>query len=256
MLTLLILFALKVATPDEIACVGTVQDLAVPLELYIAGVQEEGTASLASHGQIVYLNGPQVPSLKPGMVRRVIRPERKVRDRLARAEAGIYYTDIGTIQIETVEPQVATARVLLSCREMLKGDQVIPNAPNRAVEFGGALSNALTPLPPNGLVSSILLGKNNLQELSAGQFCFVGFGGRDGVKAGDQFIVFRPNPAAVNPEEMIAKEPGIRGLLNGRKLPPQILGDIIVVEAGDRISAAKIINSLSEIHPGDLVVKK
>jgi hypothetical protein len=45
-------------------------------------------------------------------------------------------------------------------------------------------------------------------------------------------------------------------LLHERKLPPQILGDIVVVETGDRTSTGKIVNSLSEIHVGDLIVKK
>ena len=44
--------------------------------------------------------------------------------------------------------------------------------------------------------------------------------------------------------------------LSDRSLPPTVLGDIIVVQAGDRVSAGKIINSLLEIHLGDLVVKR
>ena len=39
-------------------------------------------------------------------------------------------------------------------------------------------------------------------------------------------------------------------------LPPQILGDIVVVETGESTSTGKIVNSLSEIHIGDLVIKK
>jgi hypothetical protein len=48
----------------------------------------------------------------------------------------------------------------------------------------------------------------------------------------------------------------LRMLLHERKLPPQILGDIVVVETGDKTSTGKVVNSLSEIHIGDLIVKK
>jgi hypothetical protein len=45
-------------------------------------------------------------------------------------------------------------------------------------------------------------------------------------------------------------------LLHNRKLPPKVVGDIVIVEAGDSFSTARIINSISEIKLGDLVVKK
>jgi hypothetical protein len=45
-------------------------------------------------------------------------------------------------------------------------------------------------------------------------------------------------------------------MLGNRSLPPKVLGDIVIVEVGEGISTGKIINSMSEIHPGDLVVKQ
>jgi len=106
--------------------------------------------------------------------------------------------------------------------------------------------------------------------LGAGQFCFLGVGGRDGVKAGDRFTIFRPYHG-FNSQDMDTAGTGMnltystargyayqlktKGLLNERKLPPQILGDIIVIDAGDGVSAGKIVNSLQEIYPGDLIVK-
>jgi hypothetical protein len=154
---------------------------------------------------------------------------------------------------------------------MLKGDQVIPESQRPTVEFTDGLSNALTAIPQNGLVGSILMGKEDKRELGAGQFCFIDLGGRDSVKAGDRLTVFRPQPS-YNSRDMATAGTGanlsyssardyeyqhrLNRLLRRRTLPPQILGDIIVVEAGDRVSAGKIINSLMEIHPGDLVVKR
>ncbi len=270
MLTLLFLFAFQVASPAEMSCIGSVQETKVPDDVYVAGVENEGMTTLVTTGQIIYLNGPGVPLLKTGTVQKVVRPEGKVRAPLTKEMLGVYYKDIGTIQIQSVEQKSATARVLLSCEGMLKGDLIVPNKPKPAVEFKGSLSNLLTPIKP-GLSGSILMEKDDARELAAGQFCFIRLGKRDGVKPGDQFIVVRPYPE-FDPKDMdvgrsIAgstdssmgdglSQHKLNSILYRRTLPPKVLGDIVIVEVGEGVSAGKIINSLSEIAPGDLVVRK
>ena len=271
MLKLILLFALKVTTPGEMACLGYTMDFITPMDLYIAGVEQEGTTVFATQGDIVYLNGPRVPALKIGEIGRIVRPEGKIRDPQSGAELAIYYRQLGTVKIEEVGKGFATARVLLSCYGMIKGDIVMPDTPKPAIEFEGDLSDEKTPVPEQGLVSSILLGKNDSREIAAGQFCFIGVGSRDGVKPGDRFTVFRTRPRYNTDEKIIedkpsnASYPSVRGwtyqqrqdtVLFNRTLPPQVLGDIVVVDAGDKVSAAKVINSISEIHLGDFVVRR
>jgi len=249
------------------ACVGSIQEQRVPVDVYIAGVESEGVTTFATPGEILYLNGSGVSFLKPGSTQRVIRPEGKVRDGRTDAAVGIYYKDIGTIRIESVDQESATARVLLSCEGMLKGDLVIPGAPKSAVEFNGELSRDVTPVP-RGLSSSILLARDDARQLAAGHFCFIPVGTRDGVKPGDRFTIFRPAPS-FNPRDMATAGSGadlsysrtrdrfhMESKLHARTIPPRVLGDIVIVEAGEGISTGKIINSLSEIVPGDRVVKR
>jgi hypothetical protein len=272
MITLLLLYALTVVNPGELACAGSMQSAQLPLDVYIAGVEMEGMATLATQGQVLYLNGPQVSSLKAGTIQRVVRPEGKIRDPLTGDPLGFYYTDIGTVRIETVEQDKATASVLLSCHGMIKGDVVIPNVPRTAIEFKGTPSNELTALPGHGLVGSILFAKEDAKEMGSGQFCFVGLGGRDGIKTGDRLTVFRTHPPFDSKDMAVAEMGGsdttyprmnswgyrhqMESLLRSRKLPPRIMGDIIVVDVKDGISMGKITNSLSEIHIGDFVVKR
>jgi len=271
MLTILLLFALNVVTPTELACVGSIQSSNVPREVYIAGVEQEGTVTLASTGQIIYLNGPSVSGLKPGTVHQVIRPEGKIKNPTNGEKLGIYYKHIGTIRVETAAAESATARVLLSCQAMAKGDVVVPYADGQDVSFSHKPSNESTQIPRNGLVGSIVLGMNDLRELAAGHYCFIGVGQRDGVKVGDQFPVFRPYPkfnrrdmstlgGVANRSYASARNYSyqykLNGLLGNRKLPPQILGDVVVIKTENGVSTVKIVNSLSEMHPGDLVVKK
>jgi hypothetical protein len=162
--------------------------------------------------------------------------------------------------------------VVLACQGMIKGDIIIPNVPRPAVEFKGSLSNDVTALPAHGIVSSVLFAKDDAKEMGAGQFCFVGLGGRDGIKPGDRLTVFRSHPP-FDSRDMAVAEMGeadtsyppmnnwsyhakLDSLLRNRKLPPRIMGDIIVVDVKDGVSLGKIVNSLSEIHIGDFVVKR
>jgi hypothetical protein len=271
MITLLLFLSLQAAASGATACIGSVVDYAMPADLYIAGVQQEGTAILASSGQLVYLNGPKTGLLKVGETNSVIRPEGMVRDPATGMDLGLYYKDLGTVRIESVQDGVATARIVHSCCEMIKGDLVVPMKARPPIDERGELSNDLTSVPAGNVTGSILLGKDNLQELSAGHVCFINLGSRDGIKAGDRFTVFRSYPPFDRKEIGAADvlDTGT-GYLNNRQtnrkqvdaalfmrtLPHKILGDIIILDAGDSISAAKIINSLSEIHPGDSVAKR
>lgn len=243
----------------------------MPADLYIAGVQQEGTAILASRGQLVYLNGPKTGLLKVGEINSVLRPEGVVRDPSTGADLGLYYKDLGTVRIESVKPDVATARIVYSCCEMIKGDLVVPQKQSPEIQDRGELSSDLTAVAAGAITGSILLAKDNLQELSAGHICFIGLGSRDGVKAGDRFTVFRSYPSfdrrEIGAADILDTGTGylddrqtnrrhLNSALFVRTLPSKILGDIIILDVGDSISSARIINSLSEIHPGDSVVKR
>jgi len=273
MITLILSLVLQVAVSGEMACTGSVMNSSMPANLYVAGVQMEGVAALAVEGQIVYLNGPRVGSLKVGDINAVVRPEGTIRDPSTGMELGFYYRDLGTVQIEAVRNGHATARVLHSCYEMTKGDLVIPQSEKPLVEFQGELSNALTSVPPDGPRGTILLGRDDLKELSKGQICFIDLGRQNGIEVGDRFTVFRPGPlfnrneleeagagTSKSGSHSIVAEQNSRkrldSLLSTRTLPDIILGDIIVLDVGEKVSTGKIINSLEEIHPGDFIVKR
>jgi hypothetical protein len=263
---------LSIVNPNELACVGSMQSAQLPLDVYIAGIEMEGLTTMVTQGQVLYLNGPKVSSLKAGTIQRVVRPEGKIRDSITGNQLGFYYKDVGTVRIDTVEQDKATATVILACQGLIKGDVVIPDAPRAAVEFKASPSNDLTVLPEHGLVGSILFAKDDAKEMSAGAFCFVGLGGRDGLKIGDRLTIFRAQPP-FDPKDMAITEMGgadttyprmsnwayhlqLDLLLRDRKLPPKILGDVVIVDAKEGVSLGKIVNSMSEIHIGDFVVKR
>jgi hypothetical protein len=271
MITLMLLLAMQVTVPGDMTCVGTVMDFNTPADLYVAGIEQEGAAILATEGQIVYLNGPRTGFLKVGEINSVVRPEGKVQDPATGKKLGLYYKTVGTVRIESVRNGVAAARILKSCYEMSKGDLVIPAIKTPAVEFRDEPSDQMTGIPSGGLTGSILLGENDLKELAEGHMCYINLGWRDGVQTGDRFTIYRSLPhfdrnemevagATSAGDHSVVKEQNERSRLNPmlsrRVLPELILGDVVVVNVGENVSAGKIVNSLLEIHPGDSVVKR
>jgi hypothetical protein len=132
----------------------------------------------------------------------------------------------------------------------------------------GDLSNRLTSVNEQGLASSIVLGRNDARELASGHFCFIGVGARDGVKPGDQFTIYRVQPP-FDPKDLIVNsahsgttydrltyKAEIIETLRHRKIAPRILGDLVVVDVTANTAAARIVNSRSEIHVGDIVFRR
>jgi hypothetical protein len=260
----------QIVTPAETTCLGFISDATLPMSVFIAGMEEEGSASMAAGNGLVYLNGPGVPDLKTDGTYRVVRPEGVVKDPDRGEPIGIYYKQLGTVRIVSEGKEFATAIVMLSCQPMIKGDILLPWVPKPPLSFSGKVSDRLTPYTENSIESRIILGKDDLRELSSGQFCFIGVGSRDRVQIGDRFTVYRLQPLFdphdlsvagtrmdASYEKMEATQSrSIADKLGTRKLPPRPIGDLVVVDVAEKTAVSKIINSLSEIHLGDIVVKR
>jgi hypothetical protein len=255
MLKLILFFALQVTTPGEMSCIDSAVETRMPADLYIVGSADGGTLSMLTQEQILYLNGPKSPSLKIGDINQVVRPMGVVRDPLTGKMLGIHYKNLGSIHIEVVNKDNAVARVLHSCQAFVKGDLVFPSVQKPLVYFNEELSNETTQIPENGMIGHVLFANNEKLYLSAGQFCFVGRGKRDGVKLGDRFTVFRASAPYGQQDISIGKSVA-PSMLSKHKPPSRILGDIVIVDVEEKISTGKIINCLSEISRGDLAIRR
>ena len=276
--------------PDEMKCLGFIQASMLPMDLYVSGVEEEGLATFVMENSMVYLNGPGLKNAKVGDVFRVVRPEAKIRDRLTQQLIGHYYKELGTVRIEELRPGGATGSVVLGCNLMFKGDLLLPLASKALVKFTGDKSTRMTPYPEGGLATSIVLAKDDAREMAEGTVCFLPVGAREGVKPGDRFTIYRLQPP-FDAKDLIVNTAHVRSSIEGmsvggartgavqsstdyqptmsgrysgeliqklseRQIPHRVLGDLVVLEVGETTSAAKIINSRSEIHIGDIVVRR
>lgn len=260
-----------VAMPKELQCLGFIHESLLPVDLFVAGTEQEGLATVVLEGSLVHLGGSGLVTANAGDVFKIVRAEGKVHDRLTLDLLGIYYKELGTVRIESRGAGGAVGTVLTSCDAIYKGDVLVPAGPKATVKFTGEKSNRLSPYPEDGLASSILLGKNDRREMGEGDVCFIGLGTRDGVKAGDRFTIYRVQPP-FDPKDLIVNAAQIgttyEGLhtsryrgemvqtLKDRKIAHLVVGDIVVLEAQNTTAAAKIIHSRLEVRPGDIVVRR
>jgi hypothetical protein len=262
---------MQVAMPGEMSCVGFIIDAPIPMNLYVSGTEEDEINNYSHTGQILYVNGPGAPGLKVGGLYSVVRPEGKLKEHVTGGAVGVYHKELGTVRIEATRSDGATASVVYSCGVILKGDLLVPASTKPPVKFDGKPSDHLTPFNPQGLQSTIVIGKDGIQEMGAGDFCFFALGSRDGVKPGDRFTIYRPQPP-FDPRhlEVDGSMAGlsykrVRGwsyrqalvaALKNRSVPPRVMGDLVVVDVTETAAAAKIVNSLAEVHVGDVVVRR
>jgi len=279
-----------VAMPDELKCLGFIHETLYPPDILVSGTEQEGLATFLMEGSLVYLSGPGLKSAKAGDSFRVVRAEAKIRDRLTQKFTGYYYKELGTIKVDSLRGEAATGLVVTVCDTIFKGDFLLPQVEKPTVKFTGEPAKRSTAYPEEGLASSIVLGRDDLRELAAGHFCFIGIGTRDGVKLGDRFTIFRVQPpfdakdlivnssyvrsgvediqAAGNKVGAVATPTQYDGMHSGRyrgeiiqklkerSIAPRVMGDLVIVEASETTSAAKIVNSRFEIHLGDIVIRR
>jgi len=261
----------RIVSPAEATCLDFIRESPLPMDVYIAGTQEDERLSLSVGNELVYVNGPGVSALKSGETYGVVRPEGLVNDPYTLERIGIYYKRLGTVRIAAEGKNSATALVLIACQPIVKGDILVPHTAKAAVEFEGKLSDRLTPFVEAGLSSHIVVAKNDMREMSSGDICFIAVGSRSGVKVGDHFTIYRIQDPFDPLDLMVTGKQGnasyrrvhdgkhramLTEKLEGRSLPPRAVGDIVILEVSEGTAAARIVNSLMEVHLGDLVVRR
>ncbi|NWG12270.1 MAG: hypothetical protein HXY20_01910 [Acidobacteria bacterium] len=265
-----VLFA-GAAAQDESACLGFIDRSLLPMDVYVAGTEFEGLSTLAEQAELIYLNGPGLGSLRAGGTYLVVRPEGYVNHPWTKAPVGIYYRELGTIRIERTGPAAAAALVMASCRPIMKGDRVIPMREQPSVPVKAESSDRLATAPEGALASAVVLGLDDRRELGAGDVCFIGVGTRDGVRPGDRFTVYRPQPPFSPQDLSVAGSEKARtyrkvlsglhrrevsNMLRARSLPDRMMGDLVILRASETTAVAKVVNSRAEIHIGDKAVRR
>jgi len=216
---------------------------------------------------IVYLSKGANQGVKPGDRFLVVRQEEdpnqvmwfKWQDKLTRA-MGSHYSDLGQLQVIKVEPNVAIAKVAVSCDLMQRGDIVLPFSERPSGPFKDTASfDAFAPVSGKP-VAMVVRGKDTIQLSGRLGTVYVNLGTSQGVKVGDYFRIFRYQGSY---SDTIPAEKDYQDRLYGfgtnpkhyawNDLPREVLGEGIVLNASPNSSTVLVTVSRREIYAGDYV---
>jgi hypothetical protein len=145
---------------------------------------------------------------------------------------GYRVSEKGQLRVIQVQEHSARCEVIRSFNVILRGDQVTPFKP---------LPDAFTAKPaPENVRGMILAGEAGRFEFGREDLVYLDVGADDGVDVGARFAVFRQGDA-------------LSGYAADRNLPPNVMGEAIVIRASGGGSTALLTRSKGPIHAGDHV---
>jgi hypothetical protein len=232
----------------------------------VSGEQSEYKITFAE-GNIVYLSKGSSQGVKEGDRFSVIRAEKdplrvpwfRWQDKLTNA-MGTHYSDLGQLTVIKAEPNIAIAKVSMSCEFMQRGDIVLPYSERPAGPFKDPREfDSLA--PSSGKPKAMVVqGKNTAQMSGRWDVVFVNLGSQQGVKVGDYFRAFRYQGTMA---ETIPAQKDYQDTIYGfgtspkhydwNDLPREVLGEGIVLNVGQNASTVLITTVRNPIYAGDYV---
>ncbi|WP_298273573.1 LysM peptidoglycan-binding domain-containing protein [Geobacter sp.] len=144
---------------------------------------------------------------------------------------------LGTLQLTEVEEKVSRAIITKSYQEIGPGSFLLPYREKRRQ----------VPLRAAGkdLSGWIVDSQTGNQAIGEGDVAFIDLGKSQGVEPGNLLYVLRE----VVPDQQYAD-------ISVEKLPPEVIGALVVVSAGETTSTVLVVKSIDTIYRGDRVEMK
>src|SRR5258707_2236161 len=252
---------------STVYCSGFYSTQKVPDDLRLVTGENSDVKVTFLQGDIVYLSKGINQGVRAGDRFSVVREETdpvrvtwfKWQAKLTKA-MGMHYSDLGELVVVKSEPNIAIAKISLSCAFMQRGDIVRPFVVRPVDEYKDSASfDALAPVSGRP-VAMVVRAKDTEQASGRGDIVYVNLGTAQGVKVGDYFRIFRYQGSHAG---MIPMEKGYQDRLSGfgsnpRKyewndLPRQVLGEGLVLNAGQNSATVLVTIAKDEVYSGDYV---
>ena len=204
---------------DEVEGAGRIIGSQNPSENLYAGVQ-------------VFIDRGSAEGVRVGDNFRVFRPEGEVLRPGTDQRVGYRVAEKGQLKVIQVLEHTSRCEVIRSFNVILRGDQVTPYKP---------LPDSFTVKPaPQDVRGTILAGETGRFEFGRQDLVYLDVGAKQGIDVGARFAVFRQGDA-------------LSGYAADQGLPPDVMGEAIVIRASGGGSTALLTRSKGPIHAGDQV---
>lgn len=186
----------------------------------------------------VYLSYPEGKPPQVGQRYSIYLPGKSVRE--GNSEYGSYVRVVGTLEVVSVKQDKRARGVILSAnREIQRGMKVGPLV---------KMYKNVPPVAPSVDAQGTIVGMLAKEQLIGdGEVIFVSLGKKSGVEVGNRMFVVRRGDA--KPARM---EKGVGQ--DDRRFPARALGEVVIVEVGEKVSVGLVTLSVQEMSIGDLVM--
>lgn len=193
---------------------------------------------LLGDGDSVYLSYPEGKPPRVGARYSIYRPGNPVKS--GNTEVGAYVHILGTVEILSVkQDKRARGQIVEAYQEIERGAKVGP-----LVKVFKTVPASPPKLDAQGTVVAML---TNDQLIGQGEVVFVDLGRGSGVEVGNRmFVVRRGDAYPKNMSNQIGQD--------DRKFPARALGEIVIVDVGDKISIGLVTLAVQEMSVGDIVM--
>lgn len=194
--------------------------------------------ALLGDGDSVYLSYPPGKPLKVGEKYSIYVPGNPVKSN--GTEVGAFVQLLGTVEVVNVKQDKRARGVIIDAnQEIERGAKV------------GPLVKTFKTVPPSrpkvdaqGAVVAMLTHE---QLIGEGEVVFVDLGKRSGIEVGNRmFVVRRGDAYPRNMNNQIGQD--------DRQFPARALGEIVIVDVGERISIGLVTLAVQEMSVGDIVM--
>lgn len=157
---------------------------------------------------------------------------------ISNEEIGNKFIPVGTVQLTDMERKSSRAIVTKSSREISPGAFLLPYNESRRREI--SLKNAKADLK-----GYIVESYSGASIIAAGEVVYIDLGANQGAEAGNMLYIVR---------DVTIDQKYVEGRLE--KLPQELLGALVIIEAGKKTSTALVVKSIDAIYKGDRIVSQ
>ena len=240
--------------PVKTAAIETVQDVAAEKTYTIYGSEgflaekdfrPFGLVVGAQHDRIVtgvddilYTDIGAELKAKGGDKFSIYRKDSAVKHPLNNEEMGFKLLPLGALQLTDVEKKSSRAIITKSFREISPGAYLQPYKENRRREI--SLKSTSTDL--RGYIIESLSG---VSVMAAGDIVYIDLGSSQGAAVGNLLYIIR---------EVTIDQRYVEGRIDN--LPQEVLGALVILDAGKKTSTALVVKSIDTIYKGDRIVSQ
>jgi hypothetical protein len=241
---------------SDLNCFGYVGQSREPFTATIIGAENQAEQTDFTTSDLLYVNAGYDRGLKVGDEFWLITPEQMVVHPTTGKDLGRFYQYRGRGVLDSVEGRTATFRVTNACTDIPMGSSLKPFEPI-PIPLARKSAPAVPGDPPSGIVRGrIVSTRDGIVAVGTDSTVIVDLGVADGIEPGDFLTIFR---------YAAGREYGIRPVgaywVNvppppGVVIPRTYLGEIGILEVGDRWAIGRVTDSYRMISVGDEVELK